>query len=94
MLLGSKGSTQISGPELAARLGLDATWAYFEVAHAGSLRAEPDLSKQTAAPEDLSTEPATSGGTPPTGTSGEPAPSEGAAASAAKVGPQGGVRAG
>ncbi len=95
MLLGSRGSTQISGPELAARLGLDATWAYFEIEHAGNLRAEPDLSKQSAAPEGLSssTEPAPSGGTPATGPD-QQAPSEATPAAAAKVGPQGGVRAG
>ena len=30
-VLGSKGRTLVSGPELAARLGLYSTWAYFSV---------------------------------------------------------------
>jgi SpoIID/LytB domain protein len=43
-VLGSSGDTQVSGPELAARLGLDSTWAYFSVKRAGSVSAEPDQS--------------------------------------------------
>ena len=43
-ILGSKGRTAVSGPELAARLGLDATWAYFSVATAHGVHAEPDAS--------------------------------------------------
>ncbi len=43
-ILGSKGRTAVSGPELAARLGLDATWAYFSVATARGVHAEPDVS--------------------------------------------------
>ena len=30
-VLGSRGATSVSGPELAARLGLSSTWAYFSV---------------------------------------------------------------
>ena len=30
-VLGSRGNTQVSGPELEARLGLDSAWAYFSV---------------------------------------------------------------
>ncbi|MGA2319927.1 MAG: SpoIID/LytB domain-containing protein [Solirubrobacteraceae bacterium] len=43
-LLGSGGRTLISGPELAARLGLDATWAYFSIASGQSVTPEPDRS--------------------------------------------------
>jgi stage II sporulation protein D len=43
-LLGSKGRTMLSGPELAARLGLYSTWAYFSIAGPGGTRPEPDLS--------------------------------------------------
>jgi stage II sporulation protein D len=43
-VLGSKGHTIVSGPELAARLGLYTTWAYFSVKDAHGLHAEPDLS--------------------------------------------------
>jgi stage II sporulation protein D len=42
-VLGSKGRTPISGPELAARLGLYSTWAYFHVrgAHPKPLSPSP-----------------------------------------------------
>lgn len=48
-LLGSKGRTQVSGPQLAARLGLEDTWAYFSVRNAHGTHREPDLSGRTAA---------------------------------------------
>lgn len=48
-VLGSKGKTLVSGPELAARLGLSDTWAYFSVRGAHGTHAEPDLSGRTAA---------------------------------------------
>src|SRR5262249_6544784 len=43
-VLGSKGPTAIGGPQLAARLGLYDTWAYFSVQNGPSVRPEPDLS--------------------------------------------------
>lgn len=43
-VLGSKGRTQISGPELAARLGLYDTWAYFSIKDSHGLHPEPDAS--------------------------------------------------
>ncbi len=43
-VLGSKGRTLVSGPELAARLGLYDTWAYFSVRGAHGIHPEPDLS--------------------------------------------------
>jgi len=43
-VLGSRGDEPMSGPELAARLGLDSAWAYFSVKNGTSVRAEPDLS--------------------------------------------------
>lgn len=43
-VLGSKGKTQVSGPELAGRLGLDDSWAYFSVQKNGKTTKEPDLS--------------------------------------------------
>lgn len=43
-ILGSGGSTPIGGPELASRLGLDDSWAYFSVRSSSGLQAEPDLS--------------------------------------------------
>jgi stage II sporulation protein D len=43
-VLGSGGSTAVSGPELAARLGLDDTWAYFSVKNGKTTHREPDES--------------------------------------------------
>ena len=82
-VLGSAGRTVLSGPELASRLGLGSTWAYFSVRTAHGTQAEPDLSHRTAptpAPESpgpTNTEPST--GTSPT------APADG---------PEGGTTAG
>jgi SpoIID/LytB domain protein len=61
-VLGSAGRTLTSGDELAARLGLQDTWAYFSVKHGSSVTAEPDRSGQPA-----TTQPAPAGGsgTPP-----------------------------
>jgi len=43
-VLGTRGASAISGPQLAGALGLSSTWAYFSVKSAGALRREPDLS--------------------------------------------------
>lgn len=49
-ILGSTGDTRIDGPELAARLGLQDTWAYFGVrSGAGPIKPEPDHSGQSPA---------------------------------------------
>jgi stage II sporulation protein D len=48
-VLGSAGNTLISGEELAGRLGLDDSWAYFSVQTASGSKAEPDRSGE--APE-------------------------------------------
>jgi SpoIID/LytB domain protein len=47
-VLGSGGRTLTSGDELAARLGLDDTWAYFSVKRGTSVVAEPDRSGSPA----------------------------------------------
>jgi stage II sporulation protein D len=50
-ILGSTGNTRIAGAELAARLGLQDTWAYFGVrAGAGPVKPEPDHSGRSPAP--------------------------------------------
>jgi len=49
-ILGSRGATPVSGPELAEHLGLNATWAYFSVKSGASVRAEPDRSGRRANP--------------------------------------------
>ena len=99
-VLGSKGRKLVSGPELAARLGLDSTWAYFSVKNADGVHAEPDLSGPT------STAPSTSAPAPVSAPvpSAQPASVTGQGGSAAAPGPptaqpasvngQGGVSAG
>jgi len=47
-VLGTRGNSRVSGPELEARLGLQSAWAYFSVKSGTSIRREPDLSGQTA----------------------------------------------
>jgi SpoIID/LytB domain protein len=44
LVLSSRGNTQISGPELATRLGLPSAWAYFSARSGSTTRREPDLS--------------------------------------------------
>ena len=66
-VLGSAGRTLTSGGELAARLGLDDTWAYFSVKRGASVVAEPDLS---GAPAPASPTPATSAPVVPAGPGG------------------------
>jgi len=46
LVLGSAGTTPLSGPELAGRLGLSSTWAYFSVRNGTHVVAEPDRSGQ------------------------------------------------
>ena len=48
LILGSGGSTPISGPELAGLLGLRSTWAFFSVRNGSRVRPEPDRSGHTA----------------------------------------------
>jgi stage II sporulation protein D len=43
-VLGSKGHTLVSGPQLEERLGLYSSWAYFSVKTAKGVQAEPDVS--------------------------------------------------
>jgi stage II sporulation protein D len=49
-VLGSGGRTLVSGPDLAARLGLHGTWAYFGIAGAHGTHPEPDLSHYAPPP--------------------------------------------
>jgi len=49
-VLGSKGATSITGDELAARLSLYDTWAYFSVSDAHGTHPEPDRSGNGAPP--------------------------------------------
>jgi stage II sporulation protein D len=64
-VLGSAGRTKVGGPELAARLGLDDTWAYFSVRTSRGVQPEPDLSHY-GAPQ------ATPEAPPPSGSSAAP----------------------
>jgi len=58
-VLGTRGATTVSGPELAGRLGLESTWAYFSVLSGTRLRHEPDHS---GAPPPVSATPTTPAG--------------------------------
>jgi SpoIID/LytB domain protein len=46
-VLGSGGVTPVSGPELAARFGLESTWAFFSVKRGSRITREPDRSGKT-----------------------------------------------
>jgi SpoIID/LytB domain protein len=49
-VLGSAGKTVLGGPELAAQLGLQSTWAYFGArSGSGAVTPEPDRSREQAA---------------------------------------------
>jgi len=81
-VLGSGGNGPASGPELAARLGLTSTWAYFSVKNGSSVRREPDRSGQAPA-----SVPSGTGGAPTPGTTPSPPPAP------APAGRQGGAQA-
>jgi stage II sporulation protein D len=49
-VLGSGGRTLVSGPELASRLGLSSTWAYFSTVNGTSVKPQPDRSGYAAGP--------------------------------------------
>jgi stage II sporulation protein D len=100
-VLGSGGRTLVSGAQLAARLGLYDTWAYFSVRNGSALTPEPDRSGPAGAGL-LPAEPAPSesppaGGAPagsPASGAGSAGTGAGAAASgsgAAASGPGGGT---
>jgi stage II sporulation protein D len=67
-VLGSKGRTLLSGPELADALGLYDNWAYFSVQVGHTIRREPDLSGQAPPAPSTPAQPAAPQG-------GSPAPS-------------------
>lgn len=71
-VLGSGGVVPISGPELAARLGFNSTWAYFSVRNGTIVRREPDHSGYPPATPPAPTAPPVSPPppTPPTGPQG------------------------
>jgi stage II sporulation protein D len=65
-VLGSKGHTLVSGPELEERLGLYSSWAYFSVKTAKGTQAEPDASGPAAPVPTPATPVSGSGGASPT----------------------------
>jgi SpoIID/LytB domain protein len=78
-VLGSGGPTEVSGPELAGRLGLYDTWAFFSVRTAHGVQPELDVSHR-AAPEPAA--PATEA---PVGATSPGAPAPGACAPGAST---------
>ncbi len=83
-LLGSRGTTLISGPQLAGDLGLNSTWAYFSVQTRAGIRREPDHSANPAAPVALLAPPARRA--PASASAAPSAPHGGAQAPAAGAG--------
>jgi hypothetical protein len=81
-VLGSAGRTAISGPALAARLGLYSAWAYFSTREGQRIKAEPDRSGW---PAPTSAAPAEAQAAPNTAQGGvASAPSASAASTSAK----------
>jgi stage II sporulation protein D len=95
-VLGSKGRTLVSGPQLAARLGLYDTWAYFSVKDTGGLHPEPDASGPASGPPASTTPAPVAQPSSVGGSGGSAAGPEGAPPTArpANVNGQGGVSAG
>jgi stage II sporulation protein D len=59
-VLGTRGDTLTSGPELEGRLGLQSAWAYFSVKSGTSVKREPDHSgRAPSAASPISTTPST-----------------------------------
>jgi SpoIID/LytB domain protein len=90
---GSTGRTAVTGAELAARLGLYDSWAYFSVRNGRTVRPEPDRSGAAPSPPPITpgrtTAPASEAGAPATGPQGGAQAPAGSGSS-----PTGGVRAG
>jgi SpoIID/LytB domain protein len=92
-VLGSRGTSPVSGPELAARLGLTSTWAYFSVKSGATVTREPDASGQRPfTPPPPESPPVTAPAPTPGPQGGEQAPAT--AASTASTAGTGGVAAG
>ncbi|HEY4810213.1 MAG TPA: SpoIID/LytB domain-containing protein [Solirubrobacteraceae bacterium] len=91
-VLGSRGTSPVSGPELAARLGLTSTWAYFSVKRGTSVTREPDQSGQAPFAAPPAESPPAAAPAPTTGAQGgNPAPAS--TASTASAPASGGVAA-
>jgi SpoIID/LytB domain protein len=91
-VLGSRGNSPVSGPELAARLGLMSTWAYFSVKTGSSVTREPDVSGQAPFTTPPAESPPATSAAPTTGPQGgDAAPA--AAASRVSTAGTGGTQA-
>jgi SpoIID/LytB domain protein len=92
-VLGARGNSPVSGPELAARLGLTSTWAYFSVKNGTSVTREPDASGQRPfTPAPAESPPTVAPAPTPGPQGGEQAPAT--AASTASTAGTGGIEAG
>jgi SpoIID/LytB domain protein len=93
-VLGTSAADVLSGPALAARLGLDSTWEYFYVRNGSALAPEPDHSGRPRLFGPLTGNPPTPPAPPPShGNSGGVSPT-GASGAASSVSGAGGVSAG
>jgi stage II sporulation protein D len=93
-VLGSRGNSPVSGPELGARLGLTSTWAYFSVKSGASVRREPDVSGQPTFVAPAAESPPAAPAPLPSSTPQGGAPAPAPAASTASTQNTGGVQAG
>ncbi len=84
-VMGSRGATVIGGPELAGRLGLSSTWAYFSIRNGSVVKPEADHSGQSR--QGTPTPPAST----PVGGQGGVAPTSGGSATGASVSTNGGT---
>jgi SpoIID/LytB domain protein len=92
-VLGSRGNTPVSGPELEARLSLESAWAYFSVKTGARITREPDVSGQTAfTPPAVESPPASAPTPAPNPQGGQAAPAT--AASTTSTAGTGGVAPG
>ena len=82
-VLGSRGATTVTGPQLAGALGLSSAWAFFSVRTAGHVHREPDHSGR---PPGASAPQPTAPVTPTAPQGGSPAPGAPAAAASAATG--------
>jgi SpoIID/LytB domain protein len=92
-VLGSAGRTLVSGGELASRLGLYSTWAYFSTREGQRTAPEPDrsgYSPSAAAPPDAASQ---GGGASPTSSAEAAGAGASAAGSAPRAGTGGGTAA-
>jgi stage II sporulation protein D len=93
-VLGSRGRTLVSGAQLAARLGLYSTWAYFGTRNGQSITPQPDRSGWSASSGPAPTAPPAAPTAPPAASTAQGGVPAGSGAEAAKASPTAGAGGG